>query len=281
MTTGTRILAQGLSFTEGPRWRDGRLYFSDFYTHRVLTVDLEGHLETLVEVPNQPSGLGWLPDGTLLIVSMLDRKVLRLEADGSLTEHADLSGLATWHCNDMVVATDGTAWVGNFGSDIDNGNQPIPANLIKVTPEGSVSLAAADMHFPNGTVITPDGSTLIIGETFARRLTAFDIDSEGNLSGRRLWADCGAHLPDGICLDAEGAVWIADPAGNCVVRFKEGGEILDKIELDQGAFACMLGGPERKTLFICTAAASDEGAENTRTARIEAIEVSVPGAGLP
>ena len=271
-------LATGLSFTEAPRWHNERLYFSDFYTHRVLALDLQGNLETIVEVQNQPSGLGWLPDGRLLVVSMLDRKLLRLEADGQLVEHADLSQLASYHCNDMVVDSAGRAYVGNFGSDIESGGVPEPANLLKVDLDGSVTVAAENMVFPNGSVIAVDGRTLIVGETFAARLTAFDIDEQGDLQNRREWANIAPHAPDGICLDAEGAIWVADPVGHCVIRVKAGGEIMQKIPTGRAAFACMLGGLDRKTLYICTADASGGQAEVSRTARIEAVKVSVAGA---
>ena len=175
-----RTIAEGYSFTEGPRWHEGRLYFSDFYTHRVLAVDGEGRVEVIATVPGQPSGLGWLPDGRMLVVSMLDRKLLRQEGDGRLVEHADLSKIATYHCNDMVVDTQGRAYVGNFGSDIESGNKLVKANLAFVDTDGSVSVAAEDLAFPNGAVITPDGKTLIIGESFGRCLTAFDIADDGD-----------------------------------------------------------------------------------------------------
>jgi sugar lactone lactonase YvrE len=276
-----RTIAEGYSFTEGPRWHEGRLYFSDFYTHRVLAVDGEGRVEVIATVPGQPSGLGWLPDGRMLVVSMLDRKLLRQEGDGRLVEHADLSKIATYHCNDMVVDTQGRAYVGNFGSDIESGNKLVKAKLAFVDTDGSVSVAAEDLAFPNGAVITPNGKTLIIGETFGRCLTAFDIADDGGLSNRRIWANLHPHIPDGICLDAEGAIWLADPANNCVVRVAEGGDVLQKIEMGNGTFACMLGGEDRKTLFVCTAAGSGSKAEERLTAKIEACEVSVPGVGCP
>lgn len=276
-----RTIAEGYSFTEGPRWHEGRLYFSDFYTHRVLAVDGEGRVEVIATVPGQPSGLGWLPDGRMLVVSMLDRKLLRQEGDGRLVEHADLSKIATYHCNDMVVDTQGRAYVGNFGSDIESGNKLVKAKLAFVDTDGSVSVAAEDLAFPNGAVITPNGKTLIIGESFGRCLTAFDIADDGGLSNRRVWANLHPHIPDGICLDAEGAIWLADPANNCVVRVAEGGDVLQKIEISNGTFACMLGGEERKTLFVCTAAGSGSKAEERLTAKIEACEVSVPGVGCP
>lgn len=278
---GTQVLLDGLTFPEGPRWHEGRLWFSDFYSHRVVAVDMNGDAETIVEVPGQPSGLGWLPDGRLLAVSMTDRKLLRLE-HGGLVEHADLSAIATFHCNDMVVDSEGRAYVGNFGSDYSTGEPLQAAKLARVDPDGGVSVAAEGLMFPNGAVITPDGGTLIIGETFARCLTAFDHAADGSLSNRRVWANIEPHFPDGICLDAEGAVWVADPRGNCVVRVAEGGAVLQEISTgDRGAFACMLGGEDRRTLFICTAAGLGEVAAAKRSGQIEFVRVDVPHAGWP
>ena len=275
------LIADGLSFAEGPRWRDGGLYFSDFYLYAVYRMSSEGELAVVAEVPNQPSGLGWLPDGRMLIVSMLDRKVLRREPDGRLEVHADLWGLAAWHCNDMVVDSAGRAYVGNFGFDSHGGARERGADLIRVDADGRPSVVAADLRFPNGTVITPDGRTLIIGETRGQRLTAFNVDVDGNLSNRRVWADLGAHFPDGICLDEEGAVWVADPRNNCVIRVLEGGDVAQRIDLDRGAFACTLGGTDHRTLYVCAAKASGESARNCRAAQILAARVGVPGAGSP
>ena len=276
-----RTIAEGYSFTEGPRWHDGRFYFSDFYTHRVLAVNSDGNIETVATVPGRPSGLGWLPDGRMLVVSMIDRKLMRQETDGSLVEHADIGEVATFHCNDMVVDTEGRAYVGNFGSDIESGGELTKAKLALVDTDGTVSVVAEDLAFPNGAVITPDGKTFIIGETFGRCLTAFDIAADGTLSNRRQWANLHPHLPDGICLDAEGAIWVADPANSCVVRVAEGGEILQKVDMGVGTFACMLGGEDKKTLYVCTAAGSGSRAEGGTTAKILAFEVDVPGAGCP
>ncbi len=277
-----KVLAEGLSFGEGPRWHDGALYFSDFYHYTVNRMSPDGGLEVVAEVKNQPSGLGWLPDGRLLVVSMLDRRLLRQERDGTLNVHAELEGLATWHCNDMVVDARGRAYVGNFGFDTHTPGTPERgANLVRVDPDGSVHLAAQDLKFPNGTVITPDGETLIIGETRGRCLTAFDVAEDGSLSNRRLWADLGANFPDGIALDAQGCVWVADPRNNCLLRVRQGGEILQTIELDRGAYACALGGSERKTLFIIAATGSGEHARARQEGQVLAVEVEVGGAGLP
>ena len=287
MTKTTEVLIDGFTFTEGPRWHEGRLYFSDFFTHRVLAVDTKGKHEIIVETPYQPSGLGWLPDGSLLIVSMNDQKLLHFDK-GVLTEAADLSGLATHYCNDMVVDKSGNAYIGNFGFDLHGGESLKPTNLILVRPDEDPCVAAENLFFPNGTVITPDGKTLILGETFSSCLTAFDINSDATLSNRRVWADLSSieegydPVPDGICLDAEGAIWVASPSTNDVIRIQEGGILLDKIEVDRGAFACMLGGEKGKTLFISTSKGSQEEiCLKEKSARIETVEVVVPRAGLP
>jgi sugar lactone lactonase YvrE len=287
MSKNTEVLIEGLTFTEGPRWRDGRLYFSDFFTHRVLAVDTKGNMETIVETPQQPSGLGWSPDGSMLIVSMNDQKLLSFNK-GELSEVADLSQLATHFCNDMVVDKKGNAYVGNFGFDLHAGEPIKPTNLILVRPGEEPCVVAENVFFPNGTVITPDDKTLIVGETFASSLTAFDINEDGTLANRRVWADLRSieegytPVPDGICLDAEGAIWVASPSTNDVIRVQEGGALLDKVEVDRGAFACMLGGENGNTLFISTANDStEETCLKERSARIEVIDVDVPRAGLP
>ncbi len=275
------VLLEGLGFPEGPRWRDGRLWFSDFYAHEVVAVDLDGVRETIVAVPQQPSGLGWLPDGRLLVVSMLDRKLMRLDPDG-LACVADLSDLATGPCNDMVVDAEGRAYVGNFGFQRHAGEAPVRALLARVDPDGQVSVAASDLQFPNGTVITPDGATLIVGESGGARLTAFDRAGDGSLSNRRVFADLAPNVPDGICLDAEGAIWSADPRNREVIRVVEGGEVLARLPTgERGAYACMLGGPDRRTLFVCTCRTSGPEAAAEREGRIEITRVDVPGAGLP
>ena len=278
----THTLFEGLSFGEGPRWHDGRLWLSDFHTHRVLAIDGDGGAETIVEVPNRPSGLGWLPDGRLLVVSMTDRKLMRLDS-GGLVVHADLGGIATGDCNDMVVDAEGRAYVGNFGYDFAGGEKLRPATLALVTPDGVASSAADDLQFPNGTVITPDRSTLILGETFGRRLTAFDIAGDGALSNRRLWADLGNVTPDGICLDEAGGVWVADPTNSQCVRVVEGGEVTDRIPTQQGCFACMLGGEDRRTLHLVTGRLTGdvEGLLAELPGRVETVRVDTPGAGWP
>ena len=294
---GFTILIDGLSFTECPRWRDGRLYVSDFYTHRVLAVAMNGTTETVAHVSQQPSGLGFLPDGRMLIVSMRDRKVLRREFDGSLIEHADLSGLAPGYLNDMLVNHDGQAWVGNFGFDLMGGAPACSTVLICVEPDGSARVVAEGLGFPNGMALTPDGRSLIVAESTMNRLSAFNVSS-GSLGERWTWAAFGdpptstavAEIlgqvdvaPDGICLDAEGAVWVADAAHSRLIRVAEGGRILEERKANGiGVFACMLGGDDGRTLFACVAPSfhEAEAAANDHAA-ILMTTVKVPRAGLP
>jgi sugar lactone lactonase YvrE len=247
----------------------------------VERVDLAGNVSVVAEVPHQPSGLGWLPDGDLLIVSMRDRKLLRLSQTGELKEYADLSSVATSHCNDMVVDANGRAYVGNFGFDRHSGENSQGANLALVDRDQAVVCAAEDLMFPNGSVVTDDGQTLVVGETMGQVLTAFDIAADGTLDNRRVWADLGAHYPDGICLDEEGAIWVADPRGNALVRVAEGGHILQLIQHDRPVYACMLGGDDGRRLFACTGLASGPEAAATQNGRIEFVDVDVPHAGLP
>ena len=290
MTKRTTILMDGLTFGEGPRWHEEKFYFSDFYSHKVFSLDMDGNSEVIVEVPAQPSGLGWMPDGTMLIVSMKDKKLLSFNKN-TLSEVADLSNLAGFHCNDMVVDDQGNAYIGNFGFNTYSGEEIRPANLILVRPGEDPCLAADDLLFPNGTVITPDGKTLIVGETYAARLTAFDINQDATLSNRRVWADFTLDadegdipLPDGMCLDVQGAIWVASPSTAEVIRVREGGVILDRISVETNAYACMLGGDDLKTLFICTSNASGvdpESALREKSGKIETIKVEVAGAGRP
>lgn len=291
-------IAAGFSFLESPRWHDGRLWLSDFYTHRVLRLDAAGRAQTVCEVPAQPSGLGWLPDGRLLVCAMRERRVLRLEPDGRLVEHADLSAIAGGHINDMVVDGQGRAWVGNFGFDR-SGDAPLtPARLACVEPDGTARVAAEGLYFPNGSVLTPDGRTLIVAETMGNRISAFDIAAEGTLGPRRDWAVFGAVpadlrmpavreamvvAPDGMALDAEGAVWLADARHRRVLRVAEGGRILQAMSTGElGAYACMLGGPARRTLYVCVAPDGVPGQARSLTgAALWATEVEVPGAGWP
>jgi sugar lactone lactonase YvrE len=292
-----KTLISGMSFTECPRWHDGRLYFSDFYTRRVLAVTLDGTSETIAEVPGQPSGLGFLPDGRMLIVSMRDRKILCREFDGSLVEHANLSDLAPWHLNDMLVDHQGRAWVGNFGFDLMGGAKVTTTNLICVDRDGRASVAADGLGFPNGMVLTPDGKTLIVAETTMNRLSAFEV-AAGVVGRQWTWAAFGdppaSHdfaeffsqvdvAPDGICLDAEGAIWVADGKNGRLLRVAEGGGILQELKTDGlGVFACMLGGADGRTLFACVAPTFHEAeASANHRAEIWMIDVDVPKAGLP
>lgn len=290
-------VATGFHFLEGPRWRDDRIWFSDFYGHRVYScLEDGGDLRIEAQVPQQPSGTGRLPDGRTLIVSMRDRLLLRREGDGSLVSHADLSGHARGHLNDMVVDDRGRAFVGEFGFDLMGGAPPEPGRLMRADPDGTVTTVADDLRFPNGMVITPEG-TLLVGESFGNRITAFDIGADGALINRRVWAQFGpvptgddilealgqiAVAPDGACLDADGAMWVADAAHARVVRVREGGEIVDEIGLDTGVFACMLGGADGRTLFLC---AAPDFLEHNRVQAKEgsllSVRVDSPRAGLP
>jgi sugar lactone lactonase YvrE len=291
MPRATRVLAEGIYFGEGPRWRDGRLWFSDFYAQAVKSVSLTGDLRTEFDLDDRPSGLGWTPDGSMLIVSMTKRSVLKRTSE-VMTLHADLSSLAAFHCNDMVVDAAGRAYVGNFGFDLDAAlaARGVPAVLadhptaclIRVDPDGSIHVAAEDMHFPNGTVITPDGKTLIIGETLGGALTAFDIGADGELSNRRLWASTLPRVPDGIALDANGNIWIANPIAPECALIAEGGKVVEVIDTGQPCYACMLGGEDGRTLFMLTAKSSDaHEAAATPTGKLLIATVDAPHAGWP
>ncbi len=283
---GTDVLLTGLRFGEGPRWRDGLLWFSDFYRHGVYTVDESGVENLVVEVPGQPSGLGWLPDGSLLIVSMTDRTLLRW--DGStLSDYADLSSIATFHTNDMIVDSQGRAYVGNFGFDLHQAmlEREVPeiladnsagnTSLIRVDPDGSVHEAIDDVRFPNGMVFLDGGRTLVVAETLRLQLTAFDVAEDGSLSNRRVWASTAAQgvAPDGICTDGQ-TVWAAAALAPMVVGYREGGEVAGTVETQQIAYACALGGADGRTMFIMTAPSSHPA----EVAEVEAgtIEVAHP-----
>src|SRR4051812_22577089 len=294
-----RTVLDGMSYLECPRWHKGRLYVSDFYTQRVVAVDLDGggEAETVAAVPGQPSGVGGMPDGTMLVVSMRDRRVLRVSDSGEPEVHADLSELAPWHLNDMVVDAEGRAYVGNFGFDIMAGATIRSTCIVRVDPDGTAAVAAGDLRFPNGTVIFPDGRTLVVAETLAARLTAFDVGDDGSLANRRVWAQigeaaetddmgeliaAGGVAPDGIALDAEGAIWAADALGGRVIRVREGGEVVEEIAPGTGVFACGLGGADGRTLVMCAAPSfAEHERRDTREAQLLACEVDVPRAGLP
>jgi sugar lactone lactonase YvrE len=287
----------GMSYLECPRWHDGRIWVSDFYRHEVLSATEDGQdLRTEAEVPQQPSGIGWLPDGRLLIVSMLDAKLLRREPDGTLAVHADLGGHVGGHPNDMVVDAQGRAYVGNFGFDLMSGADIAPDSLLRVDPDGSVTAVAGDMWFANGTIITDDG-VMLVDETFGNRVSAFDIQPDGSLANRRTWAAFGelpatralgealgglVVAPDGCGLDAEGALWIADALNGRVIRVREGGEIVEEVSPGTGVFACGLGGSDGRTLFLCAAPDFDAAARSAaREAQLLSVRVDVPHAGLP
>ena len=272
------VLVDGLGFAEGPRWRHDRLFFSDVGERKVLTLSMSGDVEEIAWIEGHPSGLGWLPDGRLLIVSMEDARVLRRESDGTIVEHADLSELVATTCNDMAVDNRGNVYVGGPGIDLKNRPDVIPpAELVLVRPDGGAQVVDRELVFPNGAVVSPDGNTLIVAETFGHRLTAFDIAPDGTFSRRWLFADLPGRTPDGIALDAEGALWVADTYGNACLRVKDGGEITHVVETNPRIFACALGGPDGRTLFLLLA---DEFSDDTfarRTGRIETMEVEVPG----
>ena len=290
MGRATRVLCGGIYYGDGPRWRDGRLWFSDFFAHAVYSVSLAGDLRTEVKIDDQASGLGWMPDGSLLVVSMTKRQVLRRSLEGKIAVHADLSHIAGGPCNDMVVDSKGRAYVGNFGYDLyadKRSAQAIiadhpTAKLACVTPDGSAQVAAEDIDIPNGTVITPDGKTLIIGETFGGRLTAFDIGADGSLGNRRVWAATSPRMPDGIALDAKGRVWMAHPFAPECVLYAEGGDVVEVIDTGMPCFACMLGGDDGRSLFMLTAPTyhKDEASASPK-GKLLVAKVDIPHAGLP
>ena len=304
MQTTLKLLVENVYFSEGPRWHNNKFWFSDFYQHAVFSVDANGVLEKIVDIPNQPSGLGWLPNGDMLIVSMHDQKLMRF-SDGVLSLHSDLSHLTKFTCNDMVVDNDGHAYIGNFGTTQHNIDVK-PTCLIHVTPDGKASIVAENLEFPNGTVITPDGKKLIVGETYAGRLTAFDINSDKTLSNRQTWAkmmptwifyvskvrrflkqvpketNFAPRVPDGICLDEGMGIWVASPTTFEVFRIEEGGNVTDIISTPQRAYACMLGGESGKTLYISTANDSTpEVAMSQPMGKIYTTEVKFARAGNP
>jgi sugar lactone lactonase YvrE len=279
----SKIILEGLIFPECPRWHDGRLWFSDMLDRKVIAVNSQGQAETMATVPGQPGGLGFLPDGRCLVVSMADQRLLRMDP-GGLKEVANLSQLAVGNCNDLVVDSQGRAYVGDWGFvTFPKKGEITFAHLILVNPDGKARVVSHELRFPNGAVISADHKTLIVGDSMANNLTAFDIGKDGSLSQCRVWADLGKGvIPDGICLDAENAVWVTDSGSNNVIRVKEGGEVLEKITLSKRSYACMLGGADRKSLYLTTAdAGMFADLKDKRSGRIEVVEVAVPGAGLP
>jgi sugar lactone lactonase YvrE len=245
-----RTLMTGVQLGESPRWHEGRLWFSDWGAEEIVAVDLEGNSEVVLRgAAALPFSIDWLPDGRLLIVSGQDGRLLGAEADGTLATHADLTGLSEHPWNEIVVDGRGNAYVNSIGFDFPAG-EFAPGIVALVTPDGSARRVADGVSFPNGMAVTPDNSTLIVAESYANRLTAFDIDTDGGLTGRRVWADLDGGTPDGICLDADNAVWYADVPNKRCVRVREGGDVLQTIDLDRGCFACTLGGPDNTTLFL-------------------------------
>jgi sugar lactone lactonase YvrE len=277
------LLVDGIDFAEGPRWHDDRLWYSDFYQRTIFTVTAEGERTAVFSgLDDRPSGLGWLPDGTLVVVFMTGRRLMRDAGDGTLIEHADLSSVAAWYCNDMVVDARGNAYVGNFGFDLEARASFETATLALVRPDGTVEPAAADMRFPNGSVVTPDGSTLIVGQSFGGDFVAFTIADDGTLSDRRQWAEIPGTAPDGCTLDAAGAIWFSDALTPQVLRVAEGGEVTERVETPAPTFACMLGGHDGRTLFVLCAPGfhADEVAGKAAGA-IYTARVDHPHAGLP
>jgi sugar lactone lactonase YvrE len=279
-----RTLLSGLVFGEQPRWHEDRLWVSDWGTQEVVAVDLEGNSEVILKAPSFPCCVDWLPDGRLLVVSARDGLLLRREPDGSLVTHADLNTASRPPAgNELVVDGRGNAYVNGGGFDLMAGEDFAPGVVALVTPDGSARLVADELAFPNGMLVTADNSTLIVAESYARRLTAFDIAADGGLSNRRVWAELGDGVPDGICLDAENAVWYGDVPNERCVRVREGGEVLQTVELDRGCFACALGGAERRTLFMIATqwGGTERMFEGPRTGQVLTVEAPAAGAGWP
>jgi sugar lactone lactonase YvrE len=281
-TNGVRTLLTGRGLVESPRWHGDRLYFSDWSAGEVLAVDLEGHSEVVARVRSLPLCTAWLPDGRLVIVSSPDGRLLRREPDGSLVAHADL-GRPGW--NDIVVDGRGNAYVNGAGFNPVAGEEFRPGSVHLVTADGIVPRQVADdIAFPNGMAVTADNSTLIVADSYRRQLVAFDIGADGGLSGRRVWADLGDGVPDGICADAQDAVWYADVPNKRCVRVAAGGTVRQTVDLDRGGFACVLGGPERTTLFIVAAewrGMTESDMVTPGSGRVLAVDVEVPAAGWP
>jgi len=278
-----KTLLTGLAFVESPRWHDRRLWFSDWVAQEVIAVDLKGRSEVILHMPSFPFSIDWLRDGRLLMVSGREGLLLRKESEGALLTHTDLTSLSDKGWNEIVVDGRGNAYINGGGFDLMAGEKFVPGMIALVSPNGSVRQVADGIAFPNGMVVTPDNKTLIVAESYAKRLTAFDIAGDGSLMNRRVWADLNDGVPDGICLDAESAVWYGDVPNKCCVRVREGGEVLQTINLDRGCFACMLGGADRKTLFMMAAEwrGTTGMTDGRRTGQVLTFEAPVAGTGWP
>src|SRR5215813_5451554 len=279
-----QILMSGLAFVESPRWHEDRLWFSDWVARELIAVDLEGQSEVVIRMPSFPFSIDWLSDGRLLVVSGREGLLLRREPGGALLTHANLTGLSDKGWNEIVVDGRGDAYINGGGFDLMAGEKFAPGMIALVSPNGSARQVADGIAFPNGMVVTPDNKTLIVAESYGKRLTAFDIDGDGGLSNRRVWADLGDGVPDGICLDAEGAVWYADVPNKRCARVREGGEMLQTIALDRGCFACMLGGADKRTLFMMVAewpGSAETVGDGARTGQVLIAEAPAPGVGWP
>lgn len=282
-----KILMTGLAFGESPRWgRDGRLWVADWGTHEIVAIDREGKSEVMVRLPSasfEPICFDWLPDGRLLILASAERCLLCKEADGSLATYAVLSGVSERSFNELVVDGGGNAYVNGIGFDLMAGEKFAPGLVALVTPDGSARQVADGIAFPNGMAVTPDNSTLIVAESYAKKLTAFDIATDGSLSNRRVWATLGDGVPDGICMDGEGAVWYADVPHKRCVRVRQGGEVLQTVNLDNGGFACMLGGVDGRTLFMVVREwrGVESAADTSRRGEVVTMRAPAPHAGRP
>lgn len=280
MSSWTELIG-GVNFGEGPRWHDGELWYSDFYQHSVYRVNASGDRTTVVEIDDRPSGLGWMPNGDLLMVAMTSKRLLRFDGT-NVTTHADLSEYAPGNCNDMVVDAAGNAYVGHFGFDLEAGASFAPATIVLVRADGSTEVAADGMRFPNGSIITADGSTLIVGQSFGGDYVAFDIQADATLTNQRQWADIPGTAPDGCTLDAGGGIWFSDAIGTQVVRVLEGGEVTHRVSTPMPTFACMLGGADGKTLFaLCAPGSHPKEAAGEPGGAIFTMQVDHPGAGRP
>lgn len=279
-----RTIVSGLGFAEAPRWHSGKLWFVDFFSGAVHRGDLSGSYETVATIEGMPGGLGFLPDGTTLAVSQRDFRLLRIDGDGSLSTYADLGAHCRGAANDLLVDSAGRAYVGHHGFDFFGGAEPQPSTLLLVETDGSVRQVAENLIFPNGMALSPDGRTLVVAESFANRLSAFDVAEDGSLSGHRIWAELPGHTPDGICMDSEGAIWAGSPLSGTFLRVREGGGIVDEIKTrdDRWAVACVFVGDRRETLCCVTAATTlEKMPQGQSEAFLELAEVSMPGAGLP